>query len=171
MGRHESRHLDRHDRRWNWALILGGLGFLAVFLYVSASIPTPAEVAARNLEPAEVVETGRDVRLAASLFNDGRARFYRYVTAAGREVRFFVMRTPDGVIRAAFDACEACFRSRKGYRQSGDKMICNGCGGGMRSVDINVSSVRCIPGTLEHAIEGDRVVITAAAIERGISYF
>ena len=170
MGKHKSRHDDQH-RRWNWMLILGGLGFLTAFLYVSASIPTPAEIAAANLQPADRVETGHDVRLATALFKDGRARFYRYTSAEHREIRFFVIRTSDGVVRVALDACDACFRSRRGFRQSGDKMVCNNCGGGLRSVDINVSAARCLPRTLDHSIEGDQVVITAAAIERGASYF
>lgn len=170
MGKHKSRYLD-HNRRWNWALILGGLGLLAVFLYLSASIPTPAAIARANLQPAETVETGQDVRLTTAAFNDGRAHFYRYTTAAGREIRFFVIRSSDGVLRAAFDACDACFRSRRGFRQSGEKMICNNCGGAVRSADVNATPARCAPATLDRTIAGDHVVITAAAIERGTSYF
>jgi hypothetical protein len=64
------------------------LGFLVVLLYVSASIPTPGAEAS-SLQPAENVEAGQELRLLASaLFNDGRARFYRYTTAAAARSGF-----------------------------------------------------------------------------------
>jgi uncharacterized membrane protein len=185
MGKHTSRHIDQHRRReqflkqsaaarrhfsWNWVLILGGLGFLAAVLYVSASIPTP-DADASNVQPAETLPTGQEVRLATTSFTDGRARFYRYTTAAGREIRFFVIRSSDGVIRAAFDACDVCFWSRRGYHQSRDTMICNNCGRAFHSVDVNVVTGGCNPGPLERTIASDHVVITPAAIERGASYF
>ncbi len=187
MGKHKSKsvHIDQYRRRdqflrhqsagrrgvsWNWVLVAGGLGFLAILLYVSAPRPTPAAEAA-DTQPAETLQTGQDVRLGAAAFADGRARFYRYTTAAGREFRFFVMRSADGVVRAAFDACDVCYQKRRGYHQSGDNMVCNNCGRAFRSVDVNVISGGCNPSPLERTIVDDHVVITTAAIERGAAYF
>ena len=82
-----------------------------------------------------------------------------------------MIRSSDGEIRAAFDACDVCFRSRRGYRQSGAHLVCNNCGSGFRSVDVNVLTGGCTPGTLERTIVGDQVVITPAAIERGAVYY
>jgi uncharacterized membrane protein len=86
----------------------------------------------------EIAGAGTDVSLPVATFADGRARFYRYATSAGREVRFFVMKSSDGVLRAAFDACDTCYRDKLGYHQEGDVMVCNKCGRTFRSVDINV---------------------------------
>lgn len=184
MGKHKSRHVDQNARReqflasrpvrrsfsWNWILILGGLGFLSVLLYVSAAIPTPSTEASER-QQAETLATGQEVRLAAASFEDGHARFYRYLTAAGREIRFFVIRSSDGVVRAAFDACDVCYRERKGYHQSGDNMICNNCGRAFRSVNVNVITGGCNPGPLERILVADQIDITPAALERGASYF
>lgn len=185
MGKHKSRYLDQNRRReqvprnrsagrrgfsWNWVLILGGLGFLAALLYVSASVPTPAAEAS-DPQPGETLRTGEDVGLATASFADGRARFYRYMTTAGREVRFFVMRSADGIVRAAFDACDVCYPKHRGYHQSGDNVICNNWGRAFRSVDVNVITGGCTPRPLERTIAGEHVVITTAAIERGASYF
>lgn len=115
--------------------------------------------------------TGQDVSFAAADFDDGQARFYRYVTAAGKEVRFFLMQSSDGVVRAAFDTCDVCFRERRGYRQSGDNMICNNCGKAFRSRDINVVQGGCNPAPIERVVEGDRLVLRAAALEQGAFYF
>ena len=185
MGKHKSRHLDQNRKRdqflhnprlsrrsfsWNWVLILAGMGFLAALLYVSAAIPTPSSEAAEK-QQAEGLPTGQDVRLAVASFTDGRAKFYRYVTAVGREIRFFVLRSSDGVVRAAFDACDVCYRERKGYHQSGDNMICNNCGRAFRSVNVNVVTGGCNPGPLERTLVADQIVITPAALESGASYF
>ena len=185
MGKHKSRHADQQRRRdqflhnprrarrrvsWNWVLILAGMGFLAVLLYVSAAIPTPSSAVSAK-EQAEMVPTGQDVRLPAASFADGRAKFYRYMTAAGREIRFFVLRSSDGVVRAAFDACDVCYRERKGYHQSGDNMICNNCGRAFRSANVNVLTGGCNPGPLERTLIADQIVITPAALESGASYF
>lgn len=115
--------------------------------------------------------TGGDVTLPVAAFADGIARFYRYTTTAGREVRFFVMRSSDGVIRAAFDACDTCYRDRLGYHQRGDHMVCNKCGRLFRSVDINVLQGGCNPSPLQRAIVGDQVVLSAASIDAGVAYF
>ena len=183
MGKHKSRHHNHEQRReafltntsrararfsWNWMLILGGLAFLAVLLYVSVAVPVPSETV---LAQAESLPAGQEVRLAASQFTDGKARFYRYATAAGREIRFFVLKSSDGVVRAAFDACDVCYRERKGYHQRGDAMVCNNCGRSFRSVDVNVITGGCNPGPLQRTLAGDQVVIAAASIESGVNYF
>lgn len=185
MGKHKSRHHNRDQRRdaflpnkagarsrvpWNWMLILAGLGFLAVVLYVSIAVPVPSETVLARTE-AGSLPTGQDLRLATSLFNDGKARFYRYTTATGREIRFFVLRSSDGVVRAAFDACDVCYEKRRGYHQRGDVMICNNCGRSFRSVNVNVITGGCNPGPLERTLTSDQVVIAAASIEAGANYF
>jgi len=116
-------------------------------------------------------QPGSDVSLPVALFADGAARFYRYTTAAGHEIRFFVMKSADGVIRAAFDACDTCYRDRLGYRQQGDHMVCRKCGRAFRSVDINILQGGCNPSPLRRTIDGGQIVLTASALEAGAVYF
>lgn len=120
---------------------------------------------------AGIAGTGGDVRFSVATFADGAARFYRYTTASGREVKFFIMKSSDGVVRAAFDACDTCYREGKGYHQQGDVMVCNECRRTFRSVDINVLQGGCNPAPLERTIVGDQLVLTAASIELGAMYF
>jgi uncharacterized membrane protein len=120
---------------------------------------------------AAVLPAGKDVRLPASLFADGRAHFYRYTTSIGREIRVFVMRSSDGVIRAAFDACDVCYRERKGYYQSGDTMICVNCGRAFHSKDINVITGGCNPTPVQRSIDGRDVLLKASDLDLGAAYF
>jgi uncharacterized membrane protein len=142
-------------------LVAAGIVLLAAMAFATRS--------GKDARPA--FPAGEDVSLAASDFDDGQARFYRYVTAAGSEVRFFVMKSSDGVVRAAFDTCDVCFREQKGYRQAGDSMICMNCGLSFPSREINVQHGGCNPAPIERTVEGDRVVLRAAALESGARYF
>ena len=144
------------------SILFGGV---LVYLIASGN-PASSQVAI-----TEIAGAGSDVSLPIATFADGVARFYRYTTAAGREVKFFVMKSSDGVIRAAFDACDTCYRERKGYRQQGDVMVCNNCGRTFRSVDINVLQGGCNPAPLERSVVGDQLALTAASIEVGTTYF
>lgn len=112
-----------------------------------------------------------DVRLDTAQFDDGQARFYRYAAADGREIRFFVLKSADGVIRAAFDTCDVCYREKKGYRQAGDTMVCNNCGKAFRSVDVNLVQGGCNPVPLDRVVQNGQVVLTATALQAGAFYF
>lgn len=120
---------------------------------------------------AEAVPTGVDVALPVAMFADGRARFYRYITVASQETRFFVVKSRDGAVHAALDACDSCFRARRGFRQAGDHLICNSCGRAVLSQHVNVLRDGCNPVSVDHTVEGDRVMIRAAALDQGGSYF
>ncbi len=150
---------------WNTLIVVAGCLLVAAILYVarfgSGGRPQAASAAGG----------GGDVTFALSEFDDGVARFYRYMTASGREVRFFVMRSSDGVVRAAFDACDVCFRERRGYRQVGDVMVCNNCGQTFPSVSINEIRGGCNPAPIDRLIQGDRLVLPAASLNAGAAYF
>ncbi len=102
--------------------------------------------------------------------NDGKAHYYS-IDLDGKEIRFFVVRSKDGIIRAAFDACDVCYRSKKGYSQQGDFMVCNNCGMRFHSTRINVVKGGCNPSPLERQTEGDKLVISLDAVRSGAIYF
>jgi uncharacterized membrane protein len=101
---------------------------------------------------------------------DDSAHFYEF-DANGRNVRFFVLKSSDGVIRAAFDACDVCFESRKGYVQNGDFMICQNCGQKFHSARINEVRGGCNPAPLDRTYDSGSVKFNVADIATGASYF
>ena len=117
--------------------------------------------------------TGADnsLYIPLSKVDDGIAHFYTYESAAGKTIRFFVLKSSDGVIRAAFDACDICFEAKKGYRQEGDYMVCNNCGMKFPSAKINEESGGCNPSPLKREVEGDNIVILKEEIEKGVRFF
>lgn len=115
-------------------------------------------------------DENNEVRISVSSVNDGKAHYYSYDND-GIEIKFFVLKSSDSVIRAAFDACDVCYLEKKGYYQDGDEMVCRNCGLRFPSVKINVIKGGCNPAPLERNLDGNELVITLEDIEAGKRYF
>jgi uncharacterized membrane protein len=74
-------------------------------------------------------------------------------------------------MRAAFDACDVCYREKKGYRQEGMFMVCNNCDQRFRTDLVNEVKGGCNPAPLERRVEGNEIVIRTADIAKGGWYF
>ena len=111
-----------------------------------------------------------EVRIPLEKINDGKAHYYLF-NGGEKTVKFFIVRSPDGIIRAAFDACDVCYREKEGYSQAGDFMVCNSCGRKFHANRINVLKGGCNPAPLRRNIKDDELVIRVADILPGARYF
>ncbi len=114
---------------------------------------------------------GTEVTYPVKTFQDGKAHFYQYKSGDGIAVKYFILKSSDGVIRAAFDACDVCWPQGKGYYQKDDYMVCRNCGRRFASVNVNVITGGCNPGALKRAVVGDKLVIQVKDILEGKKYF
>lgn len=144
------------QRRWSLAAATGAVGLLAC---LSAGIVYSN--APRELTPATpVVAKDGVVRVPAPAKDD--AKLHRYaLDVAGVPVRFFLLRTSDGKVRVAVDACEIC--GAYGYVQEGAEVICLNCTAEINPLSIGKSG-GCNPIPLEAEIGPTEVVISAKAI-------
>ena len=110
------------------------------------------------------------ISLPASLFEDGKARHFQHV-AGEFNIKYFVLKSSDGIIRAAFDACDVCWPAGKGYYQEGDYMVCRNCGRKFASVLVNEVKGGCNPAPLNRKFENGKVVIEVKDILDGRQYF
>lgn len=110
------------------------------------------------------------VKIPQADISGGEAKFYTFKTTQG-VVDFFLVKSRDGVIRAAFDTCDVCYKEKKGYRQEGDMMVCNNCDQAFGTHLINVVKGGCNPAPLARELQGDQVLIQTAALEQGSWYF
>ena len=113
---------------------------------------------------------GGDVTLPVAQVSDGKAHFYTY-DAGGTTVKYFVLASKDGTVRATLDACEVCYPQKKGYHQEGDTMVCNNCGKVFPSAQINVVTGGCNPIPLKREVSGGSLVIAASSLQAGQQYF
>jgi uncharacterized membrane protein len=143
---------------------------LAVVAGVALYLTTGRDSGGAEAASATTATTAGDVKIALAEVNDGKAHFYSY-DAGGVQVKYFVLKSSDGVIRAAFDACDVCYANKLGYHQEGDEMVCNNCGRRFPSTKINVLEGGCNPSPLDRTEKGDQLVIATSAIEAGVQYF
>jgi uncharacterized membrane protein len=145
-------------------VVIGGLAF---YLFQTGFDRRP-QARTPSIQP-EVTAT--EVSFPVQAFADGNAQYFQYPTSNGITVRFFILRSSDGVVRAAYDACDVCWREGKGYYQDGDFMVCRNCGQRFASVKVNEIKGGCNPAPLDRTVVGDKLVIKIADIVQGSQYF
>lgn len=122
--------------------------------------------------PATTVQPQNGVfSFPVSEFQDGKARHFNFRVSPNQSIRFFIIKSSDGVVRAAFDACEVCYRAKKGYAQQGDFMVCLNCGMKFRSVKVNEVTGGCNPSALTRTVKDGKVIINQQDLLVGAKYF
>ena len=143
------------------ALIVGGGIYFATYDR-SESAPVAASYTSQKV--------ASQVSLPETLFEDGKARHFQHV-AGDFKIKYFVLKSADGIIRAAFDACDVCWPAGKGYYQEGDNMVCRNCGRKFASVLVNEVKGGCNPAPLNRKLENGKVIIEVKDILEGQQYF
>ena len=113
----------------------------------------------------------KEITYPVERFQDGKARHFKYEAGNGMIIKYFIVKSSDGVIRAAFDACDVCWPAGKGYFQKGDFMVCRNCGRRFASVRVNEVKGGCNPAPLKRQVRGDKLVIQVKDILEGRQYF
>jgi len=97
------------------------------------------------------------------------AKWFEY-ESSGATIKFFAVNAGDGSIKTAFDACDVCFSSKKGYRQEKNTMICNNCGNKYPIDSLGTENKKgggCWPGYLPSKVIGDNLVIEKSELDKG----
>ena len=120
---------------------------------------------------APVERSATAITYPVNLFDDGNARHFQYKADEGMSIKYFVLKSSDGVIRSAFDACDVCWPAGKGYYQEGDVMVCRNCGRKFATVLVNEVKGGCNPAPLTRTVGNSEVVIQVEDILAGKQYF
>ncbi len=148
-------------------VVLAAAGVYSYFYH----IPGGEALAAAPAQEAKMGAAASAVTYPVTTFADGKAHQFKYKTSDGQTIRYFVLKSSDGVVRAAFDACDVCWPQNKGYYQDGDFMVCKNCGRRFQSTKVNVITGGCNPSALERTIQDGKVVIQVKHIEDGKRFF
>jgi len=150
-------------------VVLAAIGIVVVTaVAVSYVLKSGGEATATASAPAAASSTY--VSFPVSLFDDGKARHFEHVDG-NMTIRYFVLKSSDGVIRAAFDACDVCWPAGKGYYQEGDHMVCRNCGRRFASVLVNEVKGGCNPAPLTRNVDNNKLIIQIKDIQQGRQYF
>jgi uncharacterized membrane protein len=149
------------------------MGVLLVVALVYLASVGPSKASAVT-EVAAVPGAGSStvqIQIPLSDVSTGEAKFYQYKTSRGNPIRFFVIKSSDGVYRAAADACVICYREKKGYHQEGDDMVCNNCRKHFPSALVNEMTGGCNPDGIPRTIQGDKLLIATSDLEARTELF
>jgi len=157
---------------WHVAIALLALAALgtAFSSFGQGKIPGAKAIGTAEASVTPIV-TGSEVTFPESTFADGKAKFFSHKTPEGKTVKYFIIKSSDGVIRAAFDACDVCWESGKGYKQKDDLMVCQNCGRRFQSTKVNIVTGGCNPSALTRTTRDGKVVITTQALNEGQRLF
>ncbi|MAG22394.1 MAG: hypothetical protein CL943_03785 [Candidatus Diapherotrites archaeon] len=149
----------------NKAIFFTALLALLVVSGCTSNNPNSATDAADNSEQATfsipVASIGQE------------AKWYEY-ESNGTTIRFFAVKGSDGSVKTAFDACDVCNYSKKGYSQQGNFMVCNNCGNKYPIDGLGTENKRpggCWPSYLPNEVVGENIVIQKANLEKGSAFF
>ena len=157
------------ERKNNMPLLIAVIG--AVLLAVAAAFyVTQGGESGTATASAPAASNSTYVSFPASLFDDGKARHFEHVDGK-HTIKYFVLKSSDGIIRAAFDACDVCWPAGKGYYQDGDYMVCRNCGRRFASVLVNEVKGGCNPAPLNRSLQDGKLIIQINDIQEGRQYF
>lgn len=140
------------------------------YIFKKGGKETVSNQAVSSSRFTHVTPEGGAVRIPLDKVSDGQAHYFTY-SQDGRSINFFVLKSQDGVVRAAFDTCDVCYPHKKGYRQEGNEMVCNQCDQRFPADKINEVKGGCNPAPINRTVEGNMLVISQADITAGAGYF
>lgn len=180
--KHGKKHHERTQKReqfsqpakgnLNWLMVVVIVALLGVIGYlVTTRLSAEPTTTLTSAKTIQITPGANDVRLPLSEIEEGKAKFYEAALANGSSVRFFVVKTADGIYRTALDACEVCFDAHKGYYQDGDDMVCRKCGRHFPISSVGYGKSGCHPMGLRGTVDGNELVIPTSELQDGSQYF
>lgn len=101
-------------------------------------------------------ETAGDLKILKSEVTE-TVKFYPY-TVGNTNMEVLAVKSSDGTIRTAFNTCQVCYKSGKGYyEQQRDVLICMNCGNSFQLDQIEKAKGGCnpVPIMIENKTEDD----------------
>lgn len=97
-----------------------------------------------NTSDAQEIKSGESLVIPTGDITE-TATFYP-IKVDRTTMEVLAVRAPDGTVRTAFNTCEVCYDSGRGYyKQEGNELICQNCGNRFKTSQVEVQSRGCNP--------------------------
>ncbi|MDR2175648.1 MAG: DUF2318 domain-containing protein [Synergistaceae bacterium] len=115
----------------------GGFKTAIAAAIAAAFIGTGTAAHAKELENGDLFIPAEEVSETAVFYP---------IEVDGTKMEIFAVKAPDGTIRTAFNTCQVCFDSGRGYyKQENSVFVCQNCGNRFRTSDIERVRGGCNP--------------------------
>ncbi len=145
---------EKYDKRKLAGRFMAGVLVSLLMLFALAGCsPSTARTEKAEATPAQTADTqkqaasqndGKD--LVISVGDVSEKALFIPVEVDGVKLEVIAVKAPDGSIRTAFNTCQVCYDSGKGYyKQEGDELVCQNCGNRFGMGDVEVTKGGCNP--------------------------
>lgn len=128
----------------------------------ASDIVESTAAAEESTDSSDAVSKGEDLVIPISELST-TASFYS-VEIEGTPMEIIAVIDNDGNIRTAFNTCQICYSSGRGYYvQSGDKLVCQNCGNQFTINQVEIESGGCNPWPIfaeNKTVTEDSVIIS-----------
>lgn len=118
---------------------------------------TASDIATTAVDSAEsVTSIKKDGYLAIPIAGLSQTASFYKADLDGTEVELVALKDSKGNLRTAFNACQVCYSSGRGYyRQEGEYLVCQNCGNSFTIDQVGIASGGCNPWPI---LDSDRTV-------------
>ena len=123
----------------------------------SSENTTASDIATTAVDSAEsVTSIKKDGYLAIPIAGLSQTASFYKADLDGTEVEIVALKDSKGNLRTAFNACQVCYSSGRGYyRQEGEYLVCQNCGNSFTIDQVGIASGGCNPWPI---LDSDRTV-------------
>lgn len=94
------------------------------------------------------------------------ARWFSYNSTDGTPMRLFAVRDGTGGMHVALDACDVCYKAKRGYSQRGTDMVCNNCGNRFPTATVGEKGGGgCWPSYIAYTLVDGKAVVRLADLD------
>jgi uncharacterized membrane protein len=142
----------------------------AAFLIAAGTILSAQNAELNQRRP---VITDRDLVIQIAQITEN-ALFFP-VDIDGVRIEVLAVKAPDGSIRTAFNTCQVCYSSGRGYFvQTGTLLVCQNCGNRYRMSQVERRAGGCNPVPIfpaDKTVTADTIIISREYLEQAKAIF
>ncbi|MDR0500369.1 MAG: DUF2318 domain-containing protein [Coriobacteriales bacterium] len=141
----------------------------------SAATPQGATASSQQTskDVAQTIAAGDSLRIPLAEVSE-KASFYP-VNIDGTTMEVLAVKAPDGTVRTAFNTCEVCYDSGRGYyKQDGDALVCQNCGNRFKTSQVEVESNGCNPWPIfakDKTVDDNAIIISYEFLSHSTKVF
>jgi len=150
-------------------MIVAAVGILVVAIAAFSIIYSQGEdpVEPNQASAASVINENGDLVIPIADITE-TAAYYAY-EELDSEMEVLAVKASDGTIRTAFNTCQVCYSSGRGYYvQEGDVLVCQNCGNRFSMDEVEITRGGCNPVPIfedQKQVTDDSIIIPKTFLE------